>query len=134
MAIVWDDSASKRFRCLNSATVFGPHLETIDNLEGIASTLKIFWQLVDTEDVPPLLWAGAVNTAADTAREVLSEEARRMIPLGIPGTGKDRSLAELYQVDGSKAVGILGVQYRPVAETVLDTMEQFSAVGKEGRA
>lgn len=65
------------------------------------------------------------QSAADAAREGLPQEARSRIPVGKPGYGRDEALRNLYAVNGSKAVEVLGVRYRSLAETVIDTLKQF---------
>ncbi|KAL0941267.1 nad dependent epimerase [Colletotrichum truncatum] len=68
------------------------------------------------------------QSAADVAREVLPEDAKRRIPVGTPRTGMSDATARLYQVDGTKAVRMLGIKYRPMPETVEDILKQFLAV------
>lgn len=75
-------------------------------------------------------WQGA----ADAARDGLPEEARSRIPVGKPGCGRDEALSNVYTVDGSKAVEVLGVRYRPLAETVIDTLKQFLEVEAREKA
>ncbi|KZL84267.1 nad dependent epimerase [Colletotrichum incanum] len=71
------------------------------------------------------------QTASDIAREELPAEAKGRIPVGRSGTGKSDALEHIYQVDGSNAVNVLGVDYRPLPETVKDTLLQFlTAEGK----
>ncbi|KAF5023272.1 hypothetical protein F66182_4653 [Fusarium sp. NRRL 66182] len=74
------------------------------------------------------------QSAADAAREGLSPEGRSRIPVGKPGTGPEEALETLYDVDGSKAVEVLGVQYRPLADTVVDTLKQFLEVDAREKA
>ncbi|KAJ3534046.1 hypothetical protein NM208_g7711 [Fusarium decemcellulare] len=68
------------------------------------------------------------QSAVDAARQGLPEEARTRLPLGKPGSGKEEALKNLYTIDGSKAFEALGVGYRPIAETVVDTLKQFLVV------
>ncbi|KAF9870239.1 nad dependent epimerase [Colletotrichum karsti] len=162
---VKDNKPDFDIACLNPATVFGPHLEPLKNLDEVTSTSKLLWNLVDAKEIPKLLWAGAIDvrdtaamlvaalktpaaggqrfllahhfdwqTAADVAREQLSEEIAERIPVGIPGTGKAWALDSLYQVNGRKAVDVLGIEYRPVSETVKDTLEQFFEVERSTRS
>ncbi|KAF4459660.1 NAD dependent epimerase dehydratase [Fusarium albosuccineum] len=74
------------------------------------------------------------QSAADAVRQGLPEEARMRIPLGKPGSGKEEALKNLYTVDGSKAVEALGVKYRPLGETVNDTLKQFLGVEARERS
>lgn len=68
------------------------------------------------------------QSATDAAREGLPQKVRPRIPVGKPGSGRAEALKNLYTVDGSKAVEVLGVRYRPMAETVVDTLKQFLQV------
>jgi nucleoside-diphosphate-sugar epimerase len=68
------------------------------------------------------------QSAADVAREGLQEEFSSRIPIGTPGSGKEEALKYTYTADGSKVVKVLGVNYRPMAETVVDTLKQFLEV------
>lgn len=74
------------------------------------------------------------QSAADAAREGLPQEACSRIPVGRPGCGRDEAVNNLYAVDGSKAVEVLGVRYRPLAETVIDTLKQFLEVEARDKA
>lgn len=74
------------------------------------------------------------QSAADAAREGLPQEVRLRIPVGNPGSGRAEALQNLYTVDGSKAVEVLGVRYRPMAETVVDTLKQFLQVEASEKA
>ncbi|GKT46024.1 NADPH-dependent methylglyoxal reductase GRE2 [Colletotrichum spaethianum] len=67
------------------------------------------------------------QTATDIAREELPEEVRGRFPMGRPGTGRSEALEHIYQLDGSKAAKVLGVEYRPLSESVKETLEQFLA-------
>ncbi|KAJ0109121.1 hypothetical protein J7T55_002313 [Diaporthe amygdali] len=74
------------------------------------------------------------QSAADVAREGLPQESRSRIPVGKPGSGKVEALRNLYTVDGSKAVEVLCVGYRPLTETVNDTLKQFLEVEARDKA
>lgn len=74
------------------------------------------------------------QSAADVAREGLPQEYRSRIPVGKPGSGKDEALRRLHTIDGSEAVRVLGVRYRPLAETVNETLEQFIQVEARNKA
>ncbi|CCF32428.1 ketoreductase [Colletotrichum higginsianum] len=144
--------------CVNPTMVFGPHLETISNMDEFTSTAKFLWRLVDAAEIPQLMWAGCVDvrdtaamtvaafekheaggqrlllarhfdwqTAADIARDELPN-FRERFPVGRPGTGRSEALKHIHQYDGSKAVNVLGVEYRPLSQTVRDTLGQFLAV------
>ncbi|KAL8372479.1 hypothetical protein RB595_002012 [Gaeumannomyces hyphopodioides] len=64
--------------------------------------------------------------AVDASREALPE-LRDRIPEGTPG-----SWPETYTIDGSRAVEVLGIKYRPLTETFGDTYRQLLRV--EARA
>ncbi|KAJ4129614.1 hypothetical protein NW754_003896 [Fusarium falciforme] len=70
------------------------------------------------------------QTAADLARECLPDEIKRRIPIGKPGSGRDEAEANMYQIDGSRAVDVLGVGYRPLLDTVRDTLVQLMEAEK----
>ncbi|CEF76168.1 unnamed protein product [Fusarium graminearum] len=68
------------------------------------------------------------QSAANAARDGLSNEGRSRIPAGEPGFSKDKALNSLYTVDRSKAVDVLGIRYRPLGKTVVNTLRQFLKV------
>ncbi|KAG5751780.1 hypothetical protein H9Q69_006088 [Fusarium xylarioides] len=68
------------------------------------------------------------QSAADAARKGLSEEVALRIPIGRPGSGKNEALGSLYTVNGSYASDVLGVNYRPLDDTVIETLKQFLEV------
>ncbi|KAI8648628.1 NAD-dependent epimerase dehydratase [Fusarium keratoplasticum] len=70
------------------------------------------------------------QTAADLAREALPDEIKRRIPIGKPGSGRDEAEANMYQIDGSRAADVLGVGYRPLLDTVRDTLVQLMEAEK----
>ncbi|KAK7425557.1 hypothetical protein QQZ08_007998 [Neonectria magnoliae] len=78
---------------------------------------------------PHLDW----QTAADLARKRLPEVDKNRIPVGNPGTGEKAALERIYQVDGTKIVQALGVKYRPLEETVIDTLKQFFEVDAKSK-
>jgi nucleoside-diphosphate-sugar epimerase len=145
---------------LAPVTVFGPHLEQVSSMDAIKSTARLLWHLMDAEKIPEPDFPGCVDvrdtaamvvaaletpeaggnrfvlsqqfdwqTAADYARNGLGD-ARDRIPEGKPGTGKDEGLLTMYQINGSKAVDVLKVDYRPLSVTITDTLSQFLAVEK----
>ncbi|RYP57802.1 hypothetical protein DL769_009265 [Monosporascus sp. CRB-8-3] len=147
---------------VNPSMVFGPHLDELD-ATSTTSTGAMLWSLIDARSVPPLMFGGCVDvrdvaaimvsaletpeaagerflvayhfdwqSAADAAREGCPEITDR-IPVGEPGTGKERALEHIYQVDGTKSVRVLGVKYRPLEETVKDSIHEFSEVEQRMR-
>ncbi|KAK7418765.1 hypothetical protein QQX98_003783 [Neonectria punicea] len=73
------------------------------------------------------------QTAADLARKRLPEVDKNRIPVGNPGTGEEAALEHIYQVDGTKIVQVLGVKYRPLEETVIDSLKQFFKVDAKSK-
>ncbi|KAM0471129.1 hypothetical protein ACHAP7_009246 [Fusarium lateritium] len=146
--------------CLNSAMVFGPHFEKVNSMDEIKSTARFLWNLIDATQIPETTFPGCLDvrdtaamlvaalgipeasgqrfslsqhfdwqTAADEARKGLAY-ARDRIPEGRPGTGKEEALRTIHQVDGSKAVHVLNIDYRPLSETIIDTISQFLEIEK----
>ncbi|KAM5349468.1 hypothetical protein ACJ41O_005973 [Fusarium nematophilum] len=70
------------------------------------------------------------QTAADVARDSLSDDIKRRIPVGVPRSGRCEAEAKMYLVDGSRAPGVLGIGYRPLSDTVRDTLAQLAEVEK----
>ncbi|KPM42713.1 hypothetical protein AK830_g3850 [Neonectria ditissima] len=73
------------------------------------------------------------QTTADLAKARLPEAEGNRIPAGNPGSGEKAALEHIYQVDGTKIVQVLGVEYRPLEETVIDTFKQFFEVDKKSK-
>ena len=59
------------------------------------------------------------QTAVDAARQLIPELKNRL-PEGIPGWKED-----IYRVDGTKAIRVLGLKYGTLEETVKDTYSQL---------
>ncbi|EWY80971.1 hypothetical protein FOYG_15263 [Fusarium oxysporum NRRL 32931] len=136
--------------------IFGPQIDRIEAMATLHSTASLLWQLVDSQSLPPLDFAGVIDvrdaaimavaavkkpeasnkrfllaqhfdwqSAADAARNGLSQDVASRIPIGRPGSGKNEALSSLYTVDGSHASDVLGVSYRALDKTVVDTLKQF---------
>ncbi|KAK6208855.1 ketoreductase [Colletotrichum tabaci] len=60
--------------CVNPTMVFGPHLETISNMDEFTSTAKFLWRLVDAAEIPQLMWAGCVDVRDTAAMTVAAFE------------------------------------------------------------
>ncbi|KAL7787305.1 hypothetical protein V8C43DRAFT_289275 [Trichoderma afarasin] len=72
------------------------------------------------------------QTAADAAREALEEPDRSRIPAGSPGSMDNGAWKSVtYGVDGSKAVRELGFEYRPLKDTMGDTIKQLLEVERK---
>ncbi|KAL6693086.1 hypothetical protein J3F84DRAFT_401667 [Trichoderma pleuroticola] len=72
------------------------------------------------------------QTAADAAREALEEPDRSRIPAGSPGSMDNGAWKSVtYGVDGSKAVRELGLEYRPLKDTMGDTIKQLLEVERK---
>lgn len=72
------------------------------------------------------------QTAADAAREALEEPDRSRIPAGSPGSMDNGAWKSVtYGVDGSKAVRELGFEYRPLKDTMGDTIKQLLDVERK---
>ncbi|KAI9170544.1 putative uncharacterized oxidoreductase [Paramyrothecium foliicola] len=144
---------------INPSIIFGPHLNQIDSTK-TTSTGAMLWSLIDAPLIPPLLFAGCVDvrdvglitvaalktseaagqrfllahhfdwqSAADAARAFFPQLGER-IPVGEPGSGRKKSMETIYQADGSKVIRVLGIQYRPLEETVRDSLNEFIEVEK----
>ncbi|TQN69105.1 putative oxidoreductase [Colletotrichum shisoi] len=60
--------------CVNPTMVFGPHLESISNMDEFTSTAKFLWRLVDAAEIPQLMWAGCVDVRDTAAMTVAAFE------------------------------------------------------------
>ncbi|VUC27688.1 unnamed protein product [Clonostachys rosea] len=140
--------------CLNPSFVLGPHVDRISSSKSV-STGAMLWSIIDTESIPPLVFGGYVDvrdlakvtaaalevpeaagerflvahhfdwqTASDLARESFPS-LRSRIPAGDPGTGEAKALKDVYHVDGTKVNRVLGIKFRPLRETVIDSIQEF---------
>ncbi|CAG9944877.1 unnamed protein product [Clonostachys rosea f. rosea IK726] len=149
--------------CLNPSFVLGPHVDRISSPNTV-STGAMLWSIIDSESIPPLLFGGYVDvrdlakvtaaaleipevagerflvahhfdwqTASDLARESFPA-LRGRIPVGDPGTGEAKALKHIYQVDGTKVNQVLGIELRPLRETVSDSIQEFIELEQRPRA
>lgn len=161
---VWDWVAEKKpvfdVVTITPPWVFGPYATDLTSTKHLNESTQILYDLLGAKDVPPFdfggfadarevaaahilayevaaasgqrFWVGQnfnYQTAVDTARAELPE-LRDRLPEGKPGF-----LEDTYKVDGSKATGVLGFKYRPLAETLKDTYTQLlRAEAVEGTA
>jgi NADPH-dependent methylglyoxal reductase len=136
--------------------IFGPYLTPITNLNKLSESVGLIRKLIGTESVPPIDFAGFADvrdvatahllafqspkaagqrflignhfdyqTAVDLIREEIPEIKDR-VPEGVKGAGLKE---DIYQVDGSKAVGVLGLEYTPLNVTLRDLVRQLVATG-----
>ncbi|EXJ77931.1 hypothetical protein A1O3_09090 [Capronia epimyces CBS 606.96] len=150
------------FATLNPPWIFGPSLHGIRSLHHLNESTEAIWKLVNgsTKEVPPVDFAGFADvrdvalahlrayereeaggqrfivgshfdyqTAVDAIREVLPEIQDR-VPRGTPGAGLTEPV---YQVDGSKAQKVLGIQYTPLKVTLKDTVEDLLDAEKRSK-
>jgi NADPH-dependent methylglyoxal reductase len=139
------------FTAIHPPWVFGPSLNGIKSLAHLNESSETIWKLVNgsTKTVPPVDFAGFADvrdvaaahlrvyereeagnqrfivgshfdyqTAVDHLREDLPAMADR-IPKGTPGSGLKEAT---YQLDGSKAQQVLGIEYTPLNITLRDTV------------
>ncbi|KAL7957218.1 hypothetical protein V8C34DRAFT_315034 [Trichoderma compactum] len=72
------------------------------------------------------------QTAADAAHDALEEPHRSRIPAGSPGSMDNGAWKSVTcAVDGSKAVRELGFEYRPLKDTMGDTMKRLLDVERK---
>ncbi|UNI18341.1 hypothetical protein JDV02_004614 [Purpureocillium takamizusanense] len=130
--------------------IFGPYATELTTTKHLSESIQILYDLLKVEDIPPFdfggfadvrevaaahilgfetpeaggqrFWVGQnfnYQTAVDAAREQLPQLSQRL-PKGKPGF-----VESTYTVDGSKATKVLGLRYRPLAETIKDTYVQL---------
>lgn len=130
--------------------IFGPYATELTTTKHLSESIQILYDLLKAEDIPPFdfggfadvrevaaahilsfetpeagghrFWVGQnfnYQTAVDAARTQLPELSQRL-PEGRPGF-----VEPTYTVDGSKAARVLGLKYRPLAETMKDTYVQL---------
>lgn len=129
--------------------IFGPTLGGIKSLDHLNESTQAIWKLVGAEQVPPVEFGGFADvrligeahlkafevkeagnqrflvgshfdyqTAVDHLRKDFPGLHDR-IPEGDPGSGLTQPL---YQLDGSKAQKVLGIDYIPLEVTLKDTL------------
>ncbi|KAF2488961.1 NAD(P)-binding protein [Lophium mytilinum] len=129
--------------------IFGPALGPIASLTHLNESTEAIYKLLNAESVPAVEFAGFADvrdvavahlrayerpeaagrrflvgshfdyqTAADVIRARLPE-LRERVPEGTPGAGLT---ADVYQVDGSEAARVLGVEYTKLEDTMKDTV------------
>ncbi|KAH7324766.1 hypothetical protein B0I35DRAFT_349601 [Stachybotrys elegans] len=140
--------------------VFGPYAHEITSTKHLSESLGQLHSMIGASDVPPFDFGGCADSrevasahvlalekpeaagerflvgqefrfqmAADVARAAFPQVKDR-IPEGQPGYKEPA-----YNVDGSKATRVLGLQYRPVEETLKDSFAQIlHAMEVEGTA
>lgn len=130
--------------------VFGPYASAPTGTGHLSESLSLLNDIIDADGIPPFDFGGfgdvrevaaahilafekpeAANQrflvgqpfryqlAVDAAREAFPE-LRDRLPEGKPGY-----IEPAYTPDGSKAARVLGIKYRPLAETVKDTYAQL---------
>ncbi|KAL7929854.1 hypothetical protein V8C35DRAFT_330981 [Trichoderma chlorosporum] len=137
---------------INPPWIFGPHISPITDLEHLNESSEVLWHLIGAKEVPPTDFAGFADvrlvatahlnaferpeaagerficgqhfdyqSAVDSLRESLPQLQSRL-PVGTPGAGKTQ---DIYQLDGSKAERVLGIEYIPMEVTMRDCFAQF---------
>ncbi|KAF2802942.1 NAD(P)-binding protein [Mytilinidion resinicola] len=130
--------------------IFGPTLGSLASLEHLNESTEAIYKLINAKSIPPIDFAGFADvrdvaaahlrayekpeaagkrflvgnhfdyqTAADAIRAKLPELKDR-VPEGTPGAGLK---GDVYQVDGSEAAKVLGVEYTKLEDTMKDTVE-----------
>ncbi|KAH8802452.1 hypothetical protein F5884DRAFT_471759 [Xylogone sp. PMI_703] len=138
--------------------IFGPSINPIKNLDRLNESTEAIWKLVNAKSIPPTDFAGFCDvrdaaaahlrafetseaagkrlltgshfdyqTAADLLREELPE-LRNRIPEGVKGAGIQE---QVYQLDGSNATKVLGLEYTPLKVTMRDTVVQLLEAEKK---
>ncbi|CAG5159338.1 uncharacterized protein ALTATR162_LOCUS5535 [Alternaria atra] len=156
-----DHRPSFELTCLCPSFVLGPHVERLDKLSEVRSTVRLLWSLlIDIPELPPLEYGGFVDvrslaammvaaldapnvagkrflvaehfdwqSAADAAREGI-QSLRDRVPVGEPGTGREKARPSIYNVDGGQVVEVTGIGYLPLKQTIVDTFMQLLEVEK----
>lgn len=137
------------FVAIDPPWIFGPTLGGIGSLEHLNESTEAIWKLVGAKQVPPLDFGGfadvrVIGEAHLKAFEVKEAGNQRFlvgshfdyqtavdhlrkdfpglhdrIPEGNPGSGVTQPI---YQLDGSKAQKVLGIEYIPLEVTLKDTL------------
>ena len=128
--------------------VFGPYARQPTGTAPLSESVSLLWDVVATKKIPPFDFGGCadsrdVATAHIRALEVPEAAGQRFLvghsfryqlavdagraafpELGLP-EGRPGFVEPAYEVDGSKATRILGVQYKTLKESVTDMYEQL---------
>ncbi|KIV95478.1 hypothetical protein PV10_03131 [Exophiala mesophila] len=146
------------FVSIDPPWIFGPTLGGIKSLEHLNESTEAIWKLLDAKEVPPVDFGGFADvrligeahlkayevkeagnqrflvgshfdyqTAVDHLRKDLPE-LRDRLPEGVPGAGLTQPL---YQLDGSKAQRVLGIEYIPLDVSMKDTMTGLLEAAKQ---
>ncbi|KAF7557287.1 hypothetical protein G7Z17_g842 [Cylindrodendrum hubeiense] len=130
--------------------IFGPYVTELTSTKHLSESLQLLYDIIGAAEIPPFdfggfadarevaaahilgyevpeaggqrFWVGQnfnYQSAVDAAREQIPE-LQSKLPIGQPGVIEDT-----YKVDGSKATRVLGLKYRPLAETIKDTYAQL---------
>ncbi|KAL7941120.1 hypothetical protein V8C42DRAFT_335809 [Trichoderma barbatum] len=126
-------TTTRVWELVNATDIFPPDYAGAVDVRDVATALLAAFETPNAAGQRYLLakhfdW----QTAADAAREALEEPDRSRIPAGSPGSmdkGAWRSIT--YGVDGSKAVRELGLEYRPLKDTIGDAIKQLLDVEKK---
>ncbi|KAL3963016.1 hypothetical protein ACCO45_004539 [Purpureocillium lilacinum] len=130
--------------------IFGPYATELTTTKHLSESIQILYDLLKAEDIPPFDFGGFADVREVAAAHILSFEtpeagghrfwvgqnfnyqtavdaARTQLlscPNGSP-EGRPGFVEPTYTVDGSKAARVLGLKYRPLAETMKDTYVQL---------
>ena len=130
--------------------IFGPYATDLKSTKHLSESVKLLYGMIGAKEILPFdfggfadvrevaaahllalevpeaggqrFWIGQTfqyQTAVDAARRLLPELKTRL-PEGKPGWRED-----IYGVDGTKAVRVLGLKYRTLDDTVKDTYAQL---------
>ncbi|OTB01921.1 hypothetical protein M426DRAFT_74951 [Hypoxylon sp. CI-4A] len=140
--------------------VLGPYAWDLEDTRGLSTSVQQLHNLIDAETVPAFDFGGYADSREVAAAHVLAlqtpeadgkrflvgqdfryqavvdyareafPELRDRLPVGNPGEWE-----EGYRIDGSLATKVLGLKYKTLKETVVDTYRQLlKARELEGRA
>jgi nucleoside-diphosphate-sugar epimerase len=137
---------------VNPPWVFGPRLDAIKDLHHLNESTKLIWELLDSDKVPPVDFAGNVDArmladahvsafetpeasnrrflvgtrfSYQTAVDILRQEFPELqdrLPVGEPGSGRTQPM---YKIDNSTAEEVLGIKHTPLEQTLKETMVQL---------
>lgn len=146
------DSINFSLTTITPPWVFGPYVSQIDSVDHLNESLKLLWNLVGAEAVPPTDFAGfidvrdlakAIVTAYETpeaagerfltgskfsyqiAADTIRKEFPELgakVPEGTPGGGE---VEDTYKLDASKAQKTLDLKFTPVYTTIKDFFTQI---------
>ena len=128
--------------------VFGPYARQPKSTAHLSESVSLLWDVVSTKKIPPFDFGGCADSRDVAAAHIRALEApeaagqrflvghnfryqlavdagRAAFPeLGLP-EGRPGYVEPAYDIDGSKATRILGIQYRPLEETARDMYGQL---------